>query len=153
MDCDEHEGVDFVGDVFELSRFESGSAEAIYASHVLEHAPHPETLAALKEWARVLEPGGILYVAVPDFRRTVELYIKCGLADWVQNYICGDQGYGTAYHYAIFDEARLRGLLKEAGFSEASVVVDFPLGDPNDCSRGKSTLDGKSVSLNMVCVK
>lgn len=153
MDCDAHEGVDIVGDISDLSRFEDGSVEAIYSSHCLEHFPHPKTLSVLKEWHRVLAPGGILYVAVPDFRRTVELYARCGLNDWVQNYLMGDQGYATAFHYALFDEGRLRGLLLKAGFSEASRVEDFPVGDPLDCSRNVSTLDGKSISLNMVCVK
>lgn len=153
MDCDAHPGVDFVGDVFDLSRFADGSVSEIYGSHVLEHAPHPRTLAVLKEWARVLEPGGVLYVAVPDFKRTVEIYLKRGLNNWVQNFLMGDQGYATAFHYAIFDEGRLRNLLREAGFSEASAVHEFPIGDPGDCSRLASDCDGKLVSLNMVAIK
>lgn len=153
MDIDPHPGVDYVGDVFDLSRFESGSIAEIYASHVIEHAPHVRTLDILKEWGRALEPRGILYVAVPDFARTVQLYQKAGLNDWVQNFLWGDQGYSTAFHYAGFDEGRLRGLLLKAGFSEASRVDNFPVGDTLDCSRKVSTLDGKPVSLNMVAVK
>lgn len=153
MDIDAHPGVDVVGDVANLSRFEDGSVAEIMGSHVLEHFPHPKTLSVLKEWHRVLAPGGVLYVAVPDFRRTVELYIKTGLNSWVQNFLMGDQGYATAFHYAIFDEMRLKDLLKEAGFSEVSRVANFPIGDEKDCSRNISSLDGQPVSLNMVAVK
>lgn len=153
MDIDPHSGVDFVGDVFDLSRFKDGEVAEIYASHIIEHAPHVRTLDILKEWCRVLEPGGILYVAVPDFARTVELYYKAGLNDWVQNFLMGDQGYPTAFHYALFDFPRLRSLLLKAGFSEASQVEEFPVGHREDCSRKVSTLDGKSVSLNMVAVR
>lgn len=153
MDIDAHEGVDFVGDIADLSRFEAGSVAEIYASHCLEHFPHLQTVSVLREWARVLEPGGILYAAVPDFKRTVELYLKMGLNDWVQNYLMGDQEYATAFHYALFDEGRLRKVLMAAGFSEASVVEEFPIGHRNDCSRNVSTHDMKSVSLNMVAVK
>lgn len=153
MDIDAHPGVDFVGDISDLSRFMDGSVAEIYSSHCLEHFSAPKTVSVLKEWHRVLEPQGILYVAVPDFKRTVELYLKCGLNDWVQNYLMGDQGYATAFHYAIFDEGRLRKVLLAAGFSEASVVEDFPVGDPLDCSRNVSTLDGRSISLNMVAIK
>lgn len=154
MDCDPHPGVDVVGDVGDLSRFPDGSVEAIHASHVLEHFPHPKTPEVLKEWARVLTDGGLLYVAVPDFKRTVEIYLKSGfLSDWVVNYLWGDQGYKTAYHYTGFDEGRLRGLLLGAGFSEASRVDVLPVNDPLDCSNNKSNIDGKSVSLNMVCVR
>lgn len=153
MDCDPHPGVDVVGDISDLSRYADGSVAEIYCSHALEHVPHVRTLDVLKEWARVLEPAGILYVAVPDFKRTVELYAKCGLSDWVQNYLWGDQGYPTAFHFAGFDEGRLRSLLLKAGFSEVSQVEEFPIGHPLDCSRNISTLDGKPVSLNMVAVK
>ena len=152
IDCDKHDGVDLVGDVSSLN-FADGSVSEIYASHVLEHFPHPKTISVLKEWARVLCHGGILYVAVPDFERTVELYKKCGLNGWVQNYLWGDQGYATAYHYAGFDEDSLRNLALGAGFSEASRVEDFPVGHPKDCSRKISTIDRKPVSLNMVCVR
>jgi len=153
MDCDPHPGVDYVGDISDLSRFESESVAEIYASHCLEHFPHTKTVSVLKEWARVLVPGGILYVAVPDFKRTVELYARTGMNDWVVNYLWGDQGYQTAYHYTGFDEGRLRNVLLAAGFSEASQVEEFPVGHPSDCSRNVSTLDGKSISLNMVAVK
>lgn len=153
MDCDQHPGVDVVGDICDLSRYADASVAEIYASHCLEHFPHVKTLDVLKEWSRVLEPGGILYVAVPDFKRTVDLYLKAGLNDWVQNYLWGDQGYPTAFHYAGFDEGRLRKLLLAAGFSEASQVEEFPVGHPQDCSRKVSTVDGKSVSLNMVALK
>lgn len=153
MDIDQHEGVDIVGDISNLSMFFNGEVSEIYASHCLEHFPHTKTLDVLREWNRVLGPGGILYVAVPDFKRTVQIYQMYGLIDWVQNYLMGDQAYNTAYHYAIFDESRLRNLLVRAGFSEASTVGEFPIGNPEDCSRKRFTGDGGFVSLNMVAIK
>ncbi len=155
MDEGQHDGVDIVGDVADLSQFTDGSVPAIYASHILEHFPHVKTLSVVKEWARVLSPGGILYVAVPDFRRAIDIYLANprGLEDWVINYLYGDQGYPTAFHYAGFDFNRLSMLLREAGFSEVSRVSNFPIGDPKDCSRSISSFDGQPVSLNVVAVK
>lgn len=153
IDCDAHPGVDVVADVADLSLFETGSVAEVYASHILEHFPHPRTTAVLREWARALMPGGILYVAVPDFSRAVELYQRAGLADWVVNYLWGDQGYATAFHYAGFDEHRLRALLLDTGFSEASRVDTFPVGHPGDCSTNISNIDLKPVSLNIVAVR
>lgn len=153
MDCDPHPGVDFVGDISDLSRFKDGEVSEIYASHCLEHFPHNKTLGVLKEWCRVLEPLGILYVAVPDFARCVELYQQMGLNRWLQEYVSGGQEYPTAYHYAIFDEPKLRGLLLAAGFSEASRVELFHNHAPNDCSAKVSTFDAKPISLNMVVVR
>lgn len=41
--------------------------DGILASHVLEHLPDP--LAAMREWHRLLKPGGQLLVKVPHFSR------------------------------------------------------------------------------------
>lgn len=154
MDCDPHPGVDIVGDISNLSMFKDGEVDEIYSSHVLEHFPHARTAAVLKEWARVLKPGGVLYVAVPDFARVVELYQAVGgVTQWIQEYVSGGQEYATAYHYAIFDEAKLESLLREAGFSEVSRVELFPIHGPNDCSTKSSNWDSKPTSLNMVAVK
>lgn len=43
--------------------FEEGSVDTVYASHTLEHIQDPA--AAVREWFRVLKPGGYLVVAVP----------------------------------------------------------------------------------------
>ena len=153
FDCDPHQGVDVVGDIRNLSAFADNSVAEIMASHCLEHLPHPETLSALKEWHRVLEPGGKLYVAVPDFERAVEIYGIVGLDQWIVNFLSGDQGYKTAFHYNLFDEARLSALLKEAGFSESFRVELFPIGDEKDCSTNISTIDGLPVSLNLIATK
>ena len=153
MDCDKHEGVDIVGDISDLSRFADGSIPAIYASHILEHFPHPRTLNVLKEWFRVIAPGGKLYVAVPDFERCAELYSAYGITQWLQDYVSGGHEYPTAKHEAIFDEAKLSGLLLAAEFSESWRVEQFPFGDENDCSNLVSNLDGEPVSLNLIAIK
>jgi SAM-dependent methyltransferase len=47
--------------------FEAASADEIMASHVLEHTADP--FATMREFARVLKPGGTLTVRVPHFSR------------------------------------------------------------------------------------
>jgi SAM-dependent methyltransferase len=47
--------------------FESASASEILASHVLEHTADP--FATMREFARILLPGGTLTVRVPHFSR------------------------------------------------------------------------------------
>ncbi len=153
MDCDQHPGVDIVGDVSDLSRFADNSIPEIYGSHVIEHFPHTKTLDVLKEWHRVIEPGGKLYIAVPDLARAVEIYQALGLRPWVTNFLMGDQCYKTAYHYNLFDEAKLTAMLKDAGFADSFRVEQFPIGDPQDCSNQVSNYDNQSVSLNMIAVK
>jgi SAM-dependent methyltransferase len=60
---------DYYGDACELPFFDS-SVPYVASSHVLEHVANP--LQALAEWFRVTRHGGILYVVVPDRRRTFD---------------------------------------------------------------------------------
>jgi SAM-dependent methyltransferase len=56
--------------------FASGSADAIYASHVLEHLHHDDALSLLVECRRVLKPGGILRLVLPDLASMVREYLS-----------------------------------------------------------------------------
>ena len=52
------------------------SCEVVYHSHVLEHIPRDSAPDFLKECYRVLAPGGILRIAVPDLERICRTYIE-----------------------------------------------------------------------------
>lgn len=152
IDKDKYPGVDVICDVFKLDMAD-GVADEVYVSHILEHASHTRTVDILKEWHRVLRKGGVLKIAVPDFDRAIELYLKCGLGDWVVNYLWGDQGYDGANHYCGFNEARLTAKLKEAGFRDISRVERLPGSSDTECSNNVSNVDMRPVSLNMVAIK
>jgi SAM-dependent methyltransferase len=55
--------------------FEEAHFDAVYHSHVLEHLPKPLAPVFLRECHRVLRPGGVLRVAVPDLERIARLYL------------------------------------------------------------------------------
>ncbi len=61
---------DVVADAQSLP-FADGSLDFVIASHVLEHMPL--TLATLREWYRVLAPGGALVLKIPDKRYTFDV--------------------------------------------------------------------------------
>jgi SAM-dependent methyltransferase len=50
--------------------FRDNSLDYVVNSHVLEHVANP--IAAFAEWYRVLRPGGIIYMVVPDRRFTFD---------------------------------------------------------------------------------
>lgn len=56
--------------------FEDNSFSAAYHSHVLEHIPKKQASAFLSECHRVLAPGGVLRVVVPDLETIARLYLK-----------------------------------------------------------------------------
>jgi predicted SAM-dependent methyltransferase len=47
------EGVDFIGDISDLSQFEEESINEIYASHVFEHVPQKKIIGTLSGINRV----------------------------------------------------------------------------------------------------
>lgn len=90
------------------------SAEEIRASHVLEHFPHGQIRDVILDWVRVLQPGGVLKIAVPDFGFVAERYLA-GVPLNVEGYVMGGQVDDLDYHKALFDEGMLRNLLIDAG--------------------------------------
>jgi len=56
--------------------FETASFDVVYHSHVLEHFPPQDGEAFIGECFRVLKPGGILRVVVPDLEGIVREYLK-----------------------------------------------------------------------------
>jgi predicted SAM-dependent methyltransferase len=100
--------------------FQDNCASEIYASHVLEYFDRQEVVAVLKEWHRVLIPGGILRLAVPDFGAMARLYIEKGMM--IENFlgpIFGRIAYngGITYHKTAYDFVSLYQTLKDVGFN------------------------------------
>jgi predicted SAM-dependent methyltransferase len=55
--------------------FAEDSFEAVYSSHVLEHLYEAECVGLLRECVRILRPGGVLRVVIPDLRAMVNEYL------------------------------------------------------------------------------
>jgi SAM-dependent methyltransferase len=64
----------YIHDVRKPLPFEDNSACAVFASHVLEHLYRNEGEQLVRESLRVLCPGGILRVIVPDLEAIVQEY-------------------------------------------------------------------------------
>jgi len=121
VDANPHPHVDFRGAVDHLPFIEDGSIDLIYASHLLEHFGRHEVGRVLAEWHRVLAPGGVLRLGVPDYGACARLYVEGRLANGVKDILglmMGGQRDIYDYHKMIFDRASLDALLKEAGFRE-----------------------------------
>jgi len=55
--------------------FADNSIDVVYHSHVLEHLDRDVATLFIREIARVLKPGGILRIVVPDFERCCRAYL------------------------------------------------------------------------------
>ncbi len=56
--------------------YPDASMDVVYHSHMLEHLPKWKAPAFLAECARVLRPGGIVRVAIPDLETICRLYLQ-----------------------------------------------------------------------------
>jgi SAM-dependent methyltransferase len=65
------------------------SLDVVYHSHLLEHLTNAEGITFLAECHRVLRPGGLLRVIVPD------------LAAWCRAYVGGDTFFIDSYHRTV----------------------------------------------------
>lgn len=58
--------VSIIGSAYDLSQLANDSLDFIIANHLMEHLDYP--IKGLREFARVLRPNGVLYMALPDAR-------------------------------------------------------------------------------------
>lgn len=63
-------------DARERLPFEDASFAAVYHSHLLEHLSRDAGRAFMRQCFRVLRPGGILRVAIPDLESIARLYLE-----------------------------------------------------------------------------
>lgn len=149
--------VDVLDDVRRLSRFRDGSADEIYACHVLEHFAHAEVPSILRRWREVLRSGGRLRVSVPDLDKIVKLYVDHwghfqtdGNSPWI-GLIYGGQLDAFDFHKTGFNFCWLRRLLLDAGFRTVETYPSVPHFIPGvkDASTADSPF-GTPFSLNVL---
>ena len=135
--------VDYACDAAGRLPFDDGDFSIVYASHILEHIPWYQVADVLKEWVRVLKPGGRLEIWVPDGLKICKAWVNAetdGSREfeddnwfrfnpdrdpciWASGRIF-TYGDGTGrindpnWHRSVFSERYLAGLLEKAGLSE-----------------------------------
>lgn len=116
-----------------------GCAELVYHEHFLEHLTVEQGLSLLRECRRLLMPGGVLRVAMPDLLECVRQYWE---NDWRQPWMekygyqwiqtraeCINIAFREWQHQWLYDREELHRRLKEAGFTQI-----------RDCRRLESTV-------------
>ena len=76
LDIDPNANPDIVASMLDMSPVESGSMDALYSSHNVEHVHPHEVLVVLREFRRVLKPEGVCVVTVPDLQSVAELVVQ-----------------------------------------------------------------------------
>ena len=117
IDIDPANKPDVIDNVGRLNTVDDGSADIIYASHVLEHFKRIYTLKALQVWYSKIKSGGILRVAVPDFEKVAQAYTSRGIPlQTLLGFLVGGQRNNWDNHYMVFDYNLLESMLRKVGF-------------------------------------
>ena len=73
LDIDPNTQPDIIGTTTDMSEVETGSVDAIFSSHNIEHLYAHEVPMALHEFLRVLRPGGFAVITCPDLQPVAAL--------------------------------------------------------------------------------
>ena len=72
LDIDKDVNPDIVGTLIDMKSVETGSVDAVYSSHNIEHIFPHEVPIALREFYRVLKDDGIVVITCPDIQSVGE---------------------------------------------------------------------------------
>lgn len=116
--------------------------DLIYASHIIEHVPWWKTIDTLKEWNRILKPGGTCEIWTVNAAKVMRYALDCedGFGEvwfpdnWKRNnptrnpflwaagriFAYGNDANDPNWHKAMFTPRHLRACCIDAGFPQTS---------------------------------
>jgi predicted SAM-dependent methyltransferase len=165
INIDLQKAADLQLDVREDFPFEAGTASIIYSEHFLEHLEYPTEVAhVLRESLRVLEPGGLFSVGVPDAGEVLLQYAGGELPalmqewsrdkdlQWFPPWVWATPMHlvnfffrqGRDHKYA-YDFETLARVLKEAGFPDVTRRDFDPRSDSEDRREGTLYVDARKA--------
>ncbi len=146
----------------DLSQFKNNSVDLIYASHVIEYFDKNTVVELLSEWHRVLKIGGLLRIAVPNFKVIASLYTS---GDYSLESFIGplygrmSMGDSTIYHKHVYDFKTLKKLLSTCQFKDYRLYDWRDTEHSNFDDHSQAYLphmdkeNGTLISLNVECNK
>lgn len=126
--------VEIVDDGEELATVADGSQDFVIASHVLEHTQDP--IGALRHQLRVLRPGGVLLLALPDRRTDIDRLRA-----------------PTPLEHLLADHAEGPQRSRSEHYREWAELVDLPLGyvEAADVEEHAAQLERSQYSIHFHC--
>lgn len=126
--------VDVVDDGETLATIAEQSVDFVVASHFLEHTEDP--IGALRAQLRVVRPGGVVLLALPDRRRTFDRHRA-----------------GTPLSHLLADHEQGPERSRAEHYHEWARLVDLPLGNVSaeDVDAHAAALQARRYSIHFHC--
>ena len=154
LNIQKNDGVDFIGDISDLSQFGDNSIDEIYASHVVEHINQKNIKKTLSGIHRVLTTNGKFYISVPDMDVLCRIFISKEAPTKVKFHVMrmmfGGQIDEFDFHYFGWNLEFLKDYLSSAGFKKIEKVKFFSIF--NDTSN-YAPYNEVPISLNIIAYK
>jgi SAM-dependent methyltransferase len=100
--------------------FVDGCVDFVYSSHSLEHLPVLRAAHLCREVFRVLKPGGVFRVCVPDLRIACQEYVKGNTQAALVLLFGSPAPTYYAAHKWMYDFDSLAAMLREVGFVDVA---------------------------------
>lgn len=115
--------------------FRDGTVDAVYASHVLEHLDRDQGRRLLRDCWRILKPGGVARIVVPDLEDLCRFYLDRLAAVVDKPSQDNEMAYNYAYLHLLDQHVR-----RQNG-GEQGAFMSTPGLTQNDHIRGRLSTD------------
>ena len=137
LDIDPSVSPDLIGAMTDMSAVQTGSMDAVFSSHNIEHLYPHEVPVALSEFQRVLKDDGFVVITCPDLLSVAQFIVERGLGETAYmspmgpitplDMLYGHQGAmgaGNLFmaHRGGFTAQTLLETLQRAGFGKITVI-------------------------------
>ncbi|MCB0322836.1 MAG: methyltransferase domain-containing protein [Bdellovibrionales bacterium] len=129
---------DIIGDAETLEGVPDRAYDFLISAHVIEHMKNP--LGSLAQWCRVVRPGGLIYLIVPDKRATFDKKrVRTTLAHLVLDYRrpSAERDYEHYLDYAVHvhDKDAQEAVIEADRLIETDYSIHFHVFLPSDVIR------------------
>lgn len=112
------------GELVERLPLADGCADELHAMHIVEHFFRYDVDAVVAEWKRLLKPGGLLVLELPNIEAAAR-NLLAGMADNMTMFpLYGDPSWKSPYmcHRYGYSPITIRQLLEDHGFVKIKIL-------------------------------
>ena len=126
VDADPKAAPDLLADITDLSAIETGSIDAIWSAHCLEHLYLHQVPAAIAEMHRILADDGFLCLIVPDLQVLAEYIVNDKLHEVVYQSAAGPvTAHDILFGYGPYIARGLSGMAHRCGFTPGLLIREL----------------------------